>query len=87
MAIIGAHGAHEIARATCDRVITSKGVELEVNRLFVMTSDGRILTRDLDGPHTPSSPYRVAERGLPDSALGIPGLLAYVRAMGYRVKT
>lgn len=86
MAIIEAWGAHEVARVACDRIMTSKGVELEVNRLFVMTSDGRILTRDQDGPHIRNSPYRLAERGLPDSALGVPGLLAYVRAMGYRVK-
>ena len=86
MAVINAYGAHEVARVACDRVVTSKGAELEINRLFVMTSDGRILTRDLDTPLN-SQGYHVAERGVPESALGVPGLLAYVRTMGYRVKT
>jgi len=86
MAVINAWGAHEAARVTCDRVVTSKGAELEVNRLFVMTSDGRILTRDLDTPLN-SQGYQLAERDVPGSARGVPGLLAYVRAQGYRVKT
>ena len=86
MAVINAYGAHEVARVICDRVTSSKGVELEVNRLFVMTSDGRILTRDLDSPADPRCPYRITERGVPDSVLNVPGLLAYVRAQRYRVR-
>jgi hypothetical protein len=86
MAVIDAHGAHEIARVTCDRVTTSKGVEIEVSRLFVMTSDGRILTRDLDTPLT-SQGYHLAARWIRSSALGGPVLLAWVRDQGYRVKT
>ena len=86
MAVIDAWGAHEVARVVCDLVTTSAGVSLEVNRVFVMTSDGRILTRSLDGPVDSRCPYRITERYVPDSARSEAGLLAYVRAAKYRVK-
>ena len=76
---IHAWGATEVARVTCDQVTTTKGAVLDVNREFVMTSDGRILTRDLDSPG-----YRVTARYVPASERNLAGLLEYVNANHYR---
>ena len=78
MASITAHGAHEVAR--CIAVSRRFGAE----RLFVMTSDGRILTRLND---VMLHEFRVDRRYVPPTMRTMAGLTEIVENQGYDVKT
>ena len=79
MATITAWGAHEVARTWADRVTMNSGKVLTVNREFIMTSDGRVLTRDRDWGRS----YTIVTRYVPDSMRNLDGLLEIVRANRY----
>lgn len=69
MAKINAYGAREVARCTSGRA--------ELRRLWVMTSDGRILVRYT----SPGTEFSLMSRGVDPARRNENGLRAYITAL------